>query len=238
MAGPTAVDVVTVHVWRLPARQVPRTVGALATDQQRIRRMPGVAFAKVLGTSRPGRFALRDADVRRWALITSWSDVEAARGFDRSPVVAGWNRRAAETWTATFRPLSAHGRWSRCPAFGRPARATWTGPVAAITRARIRLVRLPTFWRAVPGVNADLVRRPGLCFALGIGEAPVGVQGTLSVWRDDAALRGFAFDGAAHRSVIAEAAEGDWFAEAMFARFALVDARGTVDGVDPMAGRL
>lgn len=237
MAEPAAVDVVTLHVWRVPARRVPRAIVALATDRRQVRRTPGVAFAKLLGTSRPGRFSVTDADARRWALIASWSSAEDARGFDRTPAVAGWHRRADETWTATLRPVSARGRWSRRPAFGRPACTSWTGPVVAITRARIRIAQLPAFWRAVPDVNADLVTRPGLCLALGIGEAPVGVQGTLSVWRDDDALRGFASDGVAHRTVVDAAAQQGWFAEAMFARFAVLDARGTVDGVDPMADR-
>ena len=38
------------------------------------------------------------------------------------------------------------------------------------------------FWRAVPPVSLDLAGRPGLRLAVGIGEAPVGLQGTFSLW--------------------------------------------------------
>lgn len=230
------VDVVTTHVWRVPTRRVPRALIAVAADRRRIRRTPGVSFAKLLGTSRSGRFGVRDADATRWMLITSWVNADAAHRFDHSSVLSAWTRGAEETWKATLRPLAARGHWSRHVAFGSPAGCPWAGPVAAITRGRIRLSQLPAFWRSVAAINADLVERDGLCIAFGIGEAPIGVQGTFSLWRDSAALTGFAYQGTPHRTVIGEAAQRDWFAEALFARFAVLQTAGTIDGGDPMAG--
>jgi hypothetical protein len=236
MPAPGAVAVVTAHVWRVPAGQLPRTLLALAADRRHVRHTPGVGFAKLLGTSRLGHFAISSADLRRWALITSWASVDEARRFDQSRVVSGWAHRAEETWTATLRPLLSHGRWSRREAFGRPRPTSWTGPVAAITRARIRPGRLAAFWRAVPAVNAGLAGRPGLCLAFGMGEAPIGVQGTFSVWRDVSELTRFAFRDEAHRAVMDQADREDWFAEALFARFGVLDTGGTIDGVNPVAG--
>lgn len=230
------VDVVTTHVWRVPTRRVPRALIAVAADRRRIRRTPGVSFAKLLGTSRSGRFGVRDADATRWMLITSWVNADAAHRFDHSSVLSAWTRGAEEIWKATLRPLAARGHWSRHVAFGSPAGCPWAGPVAAITRGRIRLSQLPAFWRSVAAINADLVERDGLCIAFGIGEAPIGVQGTFSLWRDSAALTGFAYHGTPHRTVINEAARRDWFAEALFARFAVLQTAGTIDGGDPMAG--
>jgi len=57
--------------------------------------------------------------------------------------------------------------------------------------------------------------------AVGIGEAPVGLQGTFSVWRDAAALKTFAYDGDTHAAVIARTRETGWYAEELFARFAV-----------------
>jgi hypothetical protein len=107
--------------------------------------------------------------------------------------------------------------------------------VAAVTRARLAVTRSATFWRAVPPVSADLAGRPGLRLAVGIGEAPVGLQGTFSLWESARALRDFAYAGAPHREVV-ERTEGErWYAEELFARFAVVDAAGSVDGRDPLA---
>ena len=178
------VDVVTTHVWRVPTRRVPRALVAVAADRRRIRRTPGVAFAKLLGASRSGRFGVRDADATRWMLITSWVNADAAHRFDHSSVLSAWTRGRRRSWKATLRPLAARGRWSRQSGIRQSSRLIrWAGPVAAITRGRIRLSQLPAFWRSVPAINADLVERDGLCIAFGIGEAPIGVQGTFSLWR-------------------------------------------------------
>src|SRR4051794_9676261 len=53
--------------------------------------------------------------------------------------------------------------------------------------------RAAPFGGAAPPVSADLHDSPGLRVALGIGEAPVGLQGTFSVWASAEALNGFAY---------------------------------------------
>jgi hypothetical protein len=45
----------------------------------------------------------------------------------------------------------------------------------------------------VRSVNADLAPRDGRLLHLGIGEAPIGLQGTFSLWRDVHAMRAFAY---------------------------------------------
>jgi hypothetical protein len=111
----------------------------------------------------------------------------------------------------------------------------WGGAVAAVTRARLAPARARAFWRAVPPVSADLHGRPGLRLAVGIGEAPVGLQGTFSLWESARMLRAFAYDGAAHAGVVRRTAAEGWYAEELFARFAVLSATGTVDGRDPLA---
>ena len=124
-----------------------------------------------------------------------------------------------------------------CTAVGRacpvptPVRAD--GPVAALTRARLRPGSALGFWQAVPPVSADLTGRPGLRAALGIGEAPVGLQGTFSLWESGAAVRAFA-RGEAHTEVVARTEPERWYAEELFARFDVVGSAGTLDGRDPL----
>ncbi|MCA1656550.1 MAG: monooxygenase, partial [Actinobacteria bacterium] len=85
-------------------------------------------------------------------------------------------------------------------------------------------------------VSADLHTAAGLRLAVGIGEAPVGLQGTFSVWDSAAALNGFAYAGAAHAAVVRRTAQEGWYAEELFARFAVLGSAGTVDGRHPLAG--
>ncbi len=74
----------------------------------------------------------------------------------------------------------------------------------------------------------------GLLLALGIGEAPVGLQGTFSVWDSTSALNDFAYRRAAHVAVVDRTARERWYAEELFARFGVRSTSGTVDGVDPL----
>jgi heme-degrading monooxygenase HmoA len=227
--------VASLHLWRVPTVAVPRALGRMATDHVRLRRQPGLRFAKLLGTGTGRTFTIRDADPHRWALLTVWDDEAAVGRFDTGRVVAGWRRLAEEQWTARLRPLASRGRWSRREPFGSPEPAPWDGPVAAVTRARLTPARAVRFWRAVPPVSADLHRSPGLLLALGIGEAPVGVQGTFSLWRSAAALNEFAYRRPAHLEVVRRTGIEGWYAEELFARFALLSSHGTVGGVDPLS---
>jgi hypothetical protein len=61
---------------------------------------------------------------------------------------------------------------------------------------------------------------------MGIGEAPIGLQGTLSVWEDAASIRAFAYQGRAHAEVIEATVRENWYQEELFARFALLEQRG------------
>jgi hypothetical protein len=79
------------------------------------------------------------------------------------------------------------------------------------------------FWRSIPPVVLDLHQSPGLLFSIGIGEAPIGLQGTLSIWRSAADLRDFAYKNAPHRAAIEDTKRFDWYSEELFARFDLID---------------
>ena len=228
---------VTLHLWRVPAGRVPVALLRMALDRPRVRRTPGVRFAKLLGTGDGRTFTPRDADLGRWGLLTTWSSAAAARDFETSPVAAGWRALADETWRVDLAPVASRGRWSGRAPFGAPTPSRTQGPVAALTRARLVTRRTARFWSAVPPVSAALQGAPGMLGALGIGEAPLGLQGTFSLWRDAEALQAFAHRGAAHREVMARTPTEGWSAEELFARFAVLGSAGTLDGRDPLAPR-
>lgn len=223
---------VTLHLWRVPTAKVPLALLRMATDRGRARRTPGVAFAKLLGTGDGSTFTVRDSDPTRWAALTAWSSAAAAEHY---AVARGWDALASESWRIDLQPLASRGRWSGRQPFGDPAPRRVPGPVAAITRARLAARKAVSFWQAVPPVSAELHRSAGLLAAVGIGEAPVGLQGTFSLWRDDAALRGFAHRGPKHVEAVRRTATDGWYTEELFARFEVVGSRGTLDGVDPLA---
>jgi hypothetical protein len=85
------------------------------------------------------------------------------------------------------------------------------------------------FWRAIPGVAATLPAAPGLLAAFGVGEAPLGWQGTVSVWRGTTDLVGFAYGRSEHREAVAATPVRRWYAEELFARFMVLDVDGDRD---------
>ena len=228
-------DLVTLQVWRVPTHRVGTALARLALDRPSVRAVPGLRFAKLLGTGSGRTFSPWDADLRRYALLATWRSAADAARFRGSPLIRRWERISAECWRVDLRPLSARGRWSRRTPFGDPVPTSiGPGPTAAITRARLVKRRIATFWLAVPPVAADLHGAAGLRLAMAVGEAPVGLQGTFSLWDSAAALRDFAYQRPAHRQVVRRTAEEHWYAEELFTRFAVVGGEGTINGCDPL----
>lgn len=218
------------HLWRVPGRRVPLAVLRMGLDRLHLRGIDGLTFAKLLGTGHGRSFSPRDADPQTWGLLCAWTDAAAAEAFEAHATPRAWRRIAEDEWRTDLACLRTRGRWGGATPFAvSPTHTGWTGPVAAITRAQLAPRRMPSFWRAVPPVVIDLAAdRPLL--QVGIGEAPIGVQGTLTVWRDAKALADFAYRRPAHRTAIADTARLGWYREELFARFAVLRQRGTVAG--------
>jgi hypothetical protein len=230
-AGPDDTPaVVSLHVWGVAPRHVPTAVARMALHRRPARALPGVTFAKLLGTGAARTFTPRDADARHWAMLLCWSDADGPQRFADSPIAAAWADIAEESATWLLRPMTSTGRWAGRAPFGDPVPARWDGPVAAITRGRIRPSQWPAFWAAVPPVALDVRDGGGMTFALGIGEAPLGLQGTFSTWTGNRALRAFAYQRGPHQAVMAQTRQRDWYSEELFARFAVLSAEGSHAG--------
>ncbi len=222
--------VVSLHVYGVHGRAIGSALAHMGRDRGRVRRMDGVTFAKLLGTGDGRTFTMRDADLGHWGVLACWSDLDGPARYDASTVHRSWTDVAHEQARFLLRPLASRGTWVGRQPFGDPLPSRWDGPVAAVTRARIKPAQWRTFWAAVPPVSLDLKAVDGLDFAIGIGEAPVGLQGTFSCWRSGSALTEFAQRRSPHQEVMRRTHETGWYAEELFARFALVDARGDYAG--------
>lgn len=224
-----AVPVVTVHLWGVPTRRIPGAVGRMATNRRPLRRTHGLRFSKLLGTGSGETFRLRDADLHHWGVLAVWDSEADARVFEVGSVVSAWDHAADERCRFVLEPISSHGSWSGSHPF-EPVNGTRpTGAVAAITRARVKPSLWRTFARAIPPVAAQAGASPGLRLSTGIGEAPVGLQGTFTVWDSNSRLRDFAY-GRVHQAAIDQTAKIKWYSEELFARFAVLSAQGTFCG--------
>ena len=196
----------------------------MAFDRFSLRRNSDISFFKSLGTGAGKTFTPRDADSQTWALL--FTSEENLEFFSSHSPISKWRRFALMEESFTLSALSSHGSWAGHQPFSRNHshhNSSWAGDVATITRARISWRQNIRFWRAVPPVTDSLLENEGLIGAIGIGEAPIGLQGTFSHWKSQEALRAFAYQGEAHKRAIALTEEHKWYREELFARFAVID---------------
>jgi len=217
--------IVLVYFWKINLRSLPIAILHMALDRITLRRNKKVTFFKSLGSGKGETFTPKDADAKRWGLLVV-IDSSEADAFDKSSLISSWRKISTAEYRAVLQPISSHGMWSKCKPFDENQISNWQGPIAAITRARIKWSVNQKFWRAVPPVTVSLKSSPGLLSAIGIGEAPIGLQGTFSRWESGAALRTFAYQGEAHIAAIQATKDLDWYAEELFARFAIIEEHG------------
>ena len=220
--------IVALYFWDVKISSAPRAISHMALDRfglARLKRKKEISFFKLLGTGKGQTFTPRDADATRWGLLVVLPK-SAVDKFDNSTLINSWRGCARSEYRTLLSPIASHGLWAGADPFPITQSTSWNGKVAAITRARIVPSKNLLFWRSVPPVTASLKGSPGLLAAIGIGEAPIGLQGTFSIWENAAALRNFAYGGAAHQAAIAATSEHNWYSEELFARFAVTHERG------------
>lgn len=220
---------------RYPILRAWSALSKMGSDHAVLRRVPGVRFYRLMGTGRGADLVLA-ADLRRWARVIVWEDRAAFEAFERG----AWRTReralTSESCTFVLAPSRWHGRWGGRDPFAGAEPAEATGTVAVLTRGTIRVRSLRSFWRAVPGSQANLPGAAGLIASVAVGETPLVQSATFSVWRDVEAVRAFAYGaGGGHLDVVRRTRSEGWYGEEMFARFAVLDARGTWDGRDVSA---
>jgi hypothetical protein len=215
---------IVAYFWTIKPSRFPRAIHAMGFDRFRLMLDKNVSFHKSLGTGKGETFTPSDANALQWGLIASVEDIEK---FDNSFVIKRWRRISVSEYRAVLEPISSHGHWAGKEPFVATAK-DWDGAVAAVTRARIKWSQNFRFWRSVPPVTVSLKSAPGLIAAIGIGEAPIGLQGTFSLWESAAAIREFAYKGAAHQKAIADTSTYKWYSEELFARFAVLEQRGSI----------
>jgi hypothetical protein len=228
--------VVRLHLWGVPTQSIASAITRMGSHRAALRRMArrsdGPTFTKLLGTAKPTTFTPSASDPRHWALLSVWRTASDADAFDDSTVARSWQLIADQTLRLSMTPLASTGRWSGAEPFGNPVPRRHNGPVAAITRARVRPAKVRTFWAQSEKVARSVAGAEGLVLSTGIGEAPVGLQGTFSVWSSAEAMSRFARHDPAHLEAMERTPTDGWYAEELFARLSVDTAHGSFVGMD------
>ena len=219
---------VVVYFFTVPRKGIPFAFLSMAIDRMRSRKFTGISFSKLLGTGSGQTFTPSDAVLTRWGMVVA-IDENRIEAFDQSSIITNWRKRSTSEFRAVLSPLSSHGLWAKKNPFDFIAPlSNPDAQIAALKRARIKWNKNFIFWKSVPPVVIDLHSNPGLHAAIGIGEAPIGLQGTFSLWKSASALRDFAYKGKAHQVAIAQTQSIGWYSEELFARFEVLELRGEI----------
>ena len=188
-------------------------------------------FWKLMGSGKNAQVDLAP-DYKHWAVMTTWDNREDCDDFYTNSFVMKWFRFfAAESFTTLLKPLSSHGLWSSVEPFEiDKSGKNHVGKIAVITRAAINFNKLKEFRRNVKRA-ADAMRiAPGFILSAGIGENPFFDQATFSIWTDTESMKNYAYKSFDHSDVIKLTRERQWYKEELFARFAIVDSWGALNG--------
>lgn len=180
----------------------------------------GLQFFKLLGSGGGNGFSVWP-DWGTYAFLAVWrNEADAERAFAQPQGLLSTLKNGAERWQTVFmRTMHAHGRWDGQSPFEVGLEYDKQLPLAVITRGRIKLSKLWSFWRFVPKVSRSADDKPGMLFSKGIGELPLIQQATFSVWESSQAMMDYAYNSPLHREVVEKTRRLGWYKEDLFARF-------------------
>lgn len=229
---------VSLTIIRYKKRYIPFAFLAMAVHRIPLLLTKKCSFWKLLGSGRNGTFDLMP-DFCQWGLLAAWDDRQAFESFlSGSLIVKWWRSFGTEYYTILCKPVSSHGKWDGREPFTNDDGTVLNGPVAVLTRATIRPTRLKNFWKNVDSVAGLMSSSDGYITSFGIGEAPVYLQATFSLWEDLDSVKKFAYRSREHATVIQKTREENWYSEELFARFKPIATFGTLKGNDPLKGRI
>lgn len=193
----------------------------------------GLRFGRLLGSGGGNGFALQP-NFGVYAWLAHWDDRASADNFfSDHPWYLKTKHRTCDRATFFLRPTMTHGEWGGQKPFNPdPDAYDPSGPVAVITRATIRTSKLLDFWRYVPRTSASIYDHPARLFSVGVGEYPIFMQATFSLWTSGKAMQEFAYRSEHHKEVVKLTRERNWYKEEMFTRFQVDGMVGSWDGVE------
>ena len=182
-----------------------------------------------------------------WASIGLFGDHRSAReSFDAGIRSAHWAEDASEVWSGLLQPFNHRGAvdWLNPQ---HPGQIYDTSDAAAPTGAFVVLTTVGWHW--APDLDMNRVED----FAAGVDEvlaSMTGIDGlhsrqafgapdadpfTCSFWRDDAAMRAFAYRPGVHKAQMDRYRRLHTADRTSFTRFRVLDSSGTWCGTDPLA---
>ena len=230
-------------VSRYPSKFIYFAICSMALFRIPLSEKKDIFFSKLMGCGKNGTFDIQP-DWNQWAVMIFTKTKPDINALSVDPInglsaIYGtfisnwWKRFNCETWTIVLELHEGHGSWNGIKM--KPDENTKSiqeGPVAVLTRATIKLNKLPDFWKNVAPVARQMVHANGLITSLGIGEMPFIRQATFSIWKSMDEMKKFAYTMHEHREVIKKTRKEKWYSEDMFLRFRPLFTQGSIRGIN------
>jgi hypothetical protein len=154
-----------------------------------------------------------------FGLLTVFNSEEEANQFIHSNIIKAYTNSAERYSHIFMHNIKAHGQWSQQEPFSASVKYDEERPLAVITRATIKPKLAYKFWKYVPSVSKSMDGYDGLVFTKGIGEWPILMQATFSLWEQGSQMMAYAYQNPKHAAMIKKTRELGWYSEEMFSRF-------------------
>ncbi len=197
---------------------------------QALKSVSGLTFYKILGSGAKNGFSAIP-NFGTYVLFCVWeSEASTFDFFKENPFFKAYQKRSTEQFTVYLNSAESHGSWDGIQPFLKNTKLALDKPVLVLTRARIRIKKLWSFWSKVGKVSQSLEKYDGLSFSIGVGEWPLIQQATISIWQTQAEMLDYAYKNPNHKEVVLLTRKLDWYQEEMFARFIPYRFEGIWDG--------
>lgn len=184
-----------------------------------VEKIEGLQFLKQLGSGAENGFSIKP-NFGVYGILAVWDDESAASTFfKKNNAFSNYKNQATHNWTVFMQTSKVHGVWSGVTPFTENVSYNENELVAVITRATIYSKHLVEFWKAVPTVAQSMDDQEGKLFSIGIGEWPLFMQATFSIWKNSKLMMEYAYKSKYHREVVKRTRERGWYKEELFARF-------------------
>lgn len=187
----------------------------------------GLTFWKGLGSGSGNGFSIWP-DFSTFGLLTVFNSEIQAEQFLESDIIAEYKEPSAQFSHVLMHSIHAHGQWSKQEPFKPSQKLDASRLMAVITRATIKPKLAHKFWFNVPSVSKSMDNYDGLMYSKGIGEWPLLMQATFSLWKTPEAMMAYAYKNPKHAEIVKKTRELGWYKEELFSRFHPFSIRGNL----------
>lgn len=178
----------------------------------------GLTFFKPFGTGSGNGFSIKP-DFATYGFVVVFNSEENADNFVNSSVLKKYTSSAKKHSLVYMKTIKSHGAWSKENPFISSVQFDKNKPLAVITRATVKPKLAYKFWKNVPSVSNSMNNYKELVYSKGIGEFPVLMQATFSIWTSAEAMLNYAYSNPSHAEMVKKTRQLNWYSEELFARF-------------------